>query len=238
MYILQKGSVDYQVERRQNIEDKTKKHIKEQELDIYTRVIITQSYKGAFETIAQSESLGNMPLNTMMVDYNENLPLADMANIALDQKKNFIIMRNQSGFTNFQKIDVWWSSNKNGNLALILAYLITHSKKWIENDPLIRLHYVVARNDNYASARDRIKRIIDQSRIENIEYNIIKKQESKLEQEIYKTSSSSDLVIVGLPRNKKNRVDKASINKMKKLTNKHDVSLIVCAYEQIDFKVN
>jgi amino acid transporter len=238
MYILQKGSVDYQVEKRQAIEDKTKEHIKEQNLDIYTRVIITQNYKAAFETIAQSESLGNMPLNTMMIDYNENLPLAEMANIALDQKKNFIIMRNQSGFTNFQKVDVWWSSNKNGNLALILAYLITHSKKWIENNPIINLHYVVGKRDNYASSREKIKRIIDQSRIENIEFNIIKKQEDKLEQEIYKTSSSSDLVIVGLARNSKNRVDKDSINKMRRLTEKHDISLTVCAYEQIDFKVN
>jgi len=40
-------------------------------------------------------------------------------------------------------VDIWWSTEKSGNFMILLGYLITHSKQWLENGATIRIFNVV-----------------------------------------------------------------------------------------------
>ncbi|MBU0665879.1 MAG: hypothetical protein ABIC91_03265 [Nanoarchaeota archaeon] len=238
IYMLIKGNVSKKTLMKTEIEETTKEHIKENDLDIFPRVIITQDCKSTVETIIQSETIGNMSLNTVLLDYDEKIPLQDIANISFNLRKNFLILRNRAGISNFHKIDVWWKSPRNGNLALLIAYLVTHSNKWKENNPIIRIFHVVSNKKHYTLARERMNRMIAQSRIDNIEVHVIISKEYEFEKVIHENSAYSDLVIIGLSKHKKESVNKKSIERMKNFTSNLNASLIVNAHDEIDFKVN
>jgi amino acid transporter len=238
MYVLIKGKINNNVFIRNELESKIKNYIKEYEYELFPRVIVTENFENTFETIIQSETLGNRPLNTVLVDFDSKIKLHSIANISFQQKKNFIILRNQGGYKDFRKIDVWWSNTSNGNLGIYLAYLITHSKKWKIKEPIIRVFKIVQNKDHIIEESERINKMIKQSRIENIEVIILNEPENKINDIINSTSYFSDLVIIGLSKNKKGIVDKNSIEKVKNLTNKLNTCLIVRAYDQIDFKIN
>lgn len=238
MYAVIKGNIKDKATERAELEAKIKDYVKEYDLELFPRVIVTPNFEVTFETVVQSETVGNLPLNTILMDFDERIKLELVANISLDQKKNFIIMRNQTGVSDYRKIDVWWKNPHNGNFALLLAYLITESRKWRAKDSVIRVYNLVPKKEDISAARDKVNRMIAQSRIDNVEVNIIQESEKHLADTIHKTSAYSDLVIIGLPRNSDGRIDKRCINKVKTYTKLLGASLIVSANDEIDFKVN
>jgi hypothetical protein len=238
MYALLRGRINEMADERQELEEKIKGYIKDYDLEVFPRVLVTPNYEVTFETIIQSETLGNLPLNTILIDFDERLKLDVLANISLEQHKNFMILRNQAGISDFKRVDVWWSTARNGNFGILLAYLITQSRKWKEKDAVIRIFSLVDSKEDISPMRDKVVRMTSQSRIDNIEINVLEKSKVKLAEHIHQTSSYSDLVIIGLPRGKNGRVSRSGIKKIKEYTDKLNASLIVSAVEEIDFKMN
>ena len=233
LYTLIKGKFGKMSEIREQTESDVKEHIKEHDFELFPRAVVTPDFEVTFESIIQSEALGNLPLNTGLVDYDDKLDLAKFANISLGLNKNFMIMRNRSGFSQFKKVDVWWSERKDGNLAIMLAYLITHSKTWKENDGVIRLYNIVQSKKDMSNAKERINRVIKDSRIENIEINVMHEDEHNLPDVIQKFSGFSDLVILGMKRNKQGQITSESIRKAAECTKRLNLSLLVAAHDEI-----
>jgi amino acid transporter len=238
LYVLLKGHLQDKTFLRNELESRIKGYVKEYDFELFPRVIVTSNFEHTFETVIQSETLGNRPLNTILLDFDEKIKMHSLANITLKQKKNFILLRNQGGYKDFKKIDVWWSNEHNGNLGILIAYLITHSKKWKIKDPVIRVIKIIKNKKDVIEEGEKINKMINQSRIENIEVIILTQPEENISEVIHETSCYSDLVIIGLPRNKRGIVDKKGMAKIKKMTDNLNTTLIVSAYDQIDFKVN
>ena len=239
LYILIKGRISKKSITKKNTEEQVHEHLKENEMGIFPICIITQNYKSTIETVIQSETIGNLSLNTVLIDYDDRLPLHEIANISSKLRKNFLILRNKSGITNFHKIDVWWSSPTNGNLALMIAHLVTLSRQWKEHNPVIRVFNVVAHKNDYHAARERLHRMVTTSRIENVECNVIvKKKDEEMSKIISKNSSFADLVIIGFSKLGKVKADQECLQRIREYTNNLNASLIVSAHYEIDFKVN
>jgi len=237
MYFLNKGNVEKDKEKGAAYQESLLRYVKEHNLDIFPRSILTEDVQSTIYNLTQAETLGNLPLNTVLLDFDKKLKINDLARNMTAFKKNIIILRNQSGFSNFKRVDVWWSSNKNGNLMILLAYLITHSDQWLEKDATIRIFHVVNNKKTKDAEIRQLKKLIEDSRIENIELEIIEKGKSSIPDIINSKSSHSDLSIIGL-MNLENKSNKEVTSYIENFTEKLKVSLIVFANDNIDFRVN
>jgi len=237
MYFLHKGKISKNKQENKNYQVSLDKYIKEQNLDIFSRSIVTNNLQRTIYDLTQAETIGNLPLNTVLIDFDKKLKVNELTDNIKSLDKNLIILRNQSGFSNFKTVDVWWSSGKNGNFMILLAYLITHSVRWLEEGATIRVFHVVDKEEESRREISYLKRLLEDSRIENIELEIVEKKRKSIKKLINKNSLQSDLVILGLTK-LEDATNKEMIQHIEEFTEKLKVSLIVFANDKIDFKVN
>ncbi|MFH1409892.1 MAG: hypothetical protein ABIH34_08340 [Nanoarchaeota archaeon] len=238
MYFVEQGELQDNAKKREMSEKEMKHYIKEHELELYSKVIVGDDSNEVFETLLQSESIGNLPLNTVLLDYDSKYDLPRLINATIRFKKNLLILRNQRGFAEFRKLDVWWSSANNGNLMILLAFLITQSRRWKKSDAIIRLFNVVKTKKEAESTRQRLERMIDDARIDNLTTHVIIEPAKKMEDIIYEHSKFSDFVILGIPNFRNRKDDKEIMVNIKKATERLKMTLIVLANDEIDLNVN
>ncbi|MBU0466153.1 MAG: amino acid permease [Nanoarchaeota archaeon] len=236
LYFLRKGNFKKDIEENKKPQEDLLKYIKEHKLEIFPRTVITDNYQKTIENLAQAETLGNLPLNTVLLDFNNKMKINELASSMKSLKKNIIIMRNQTGFSNFKRVDVWWSSRKNGNFMILLAYLITHSKQWLEQGAVVKVFYVDDAKEGDGDKKH-LENILEQSRMENVELEIVSDKQKNIKEIINSNSTHADLVILGLTEFE-NKTNKEVIDTITSFTEKLKVSLIVSANDKIDFRVN
>ncbi|MBR9699356.1 amino acid permease, partial [Candidatus Woesearchaeota archaeon] len=236
-YYLMGGKVEKNVRLREHVEEDMKRYIKENDLDLFPRVIESSNFTETVETMLQSETIGNLPVNTALIDYDTCYDTERLTSLAARLKKNVIILRNVSGFSDFKYVDVWWDNPDDGNLMMLIAYLITHSKVWKAHDAAIRLFKVVRDEKEYATYWNKLHKLTADSRIDNISINVIVEKRKKIPQLIKEKSHYADLVMMGMPHIK----TKGFVNMSKeieKYTEGLTTSMIVLANDKIDFRIN
>ncbi|MBT7568025.1 amino acid permease [archaeon] len=237
MYFLHKGKIGKDDEKTKQHQESLNKYVKDNEVDIFPRSIASENFKSTIEDLAQAETIGNLPLNTILLDFDKDLKLNDLTKNLKSLDKNLIILRNQSGFSGFKSVDVWWSSRRNGNFMILLAYLITHSKRWLEEGATIRVLNISDGSEESKKDIRHVEKVLKESRIENIELKVIPKEGRQIKSIIHEHSASSDLVILGLTNLAKS-ANKRLVDHIEKFTKKLKVSLVVFATDKIDFRVN
>ena len=63
-----------------------------------------------------------------------------------------------------KRIDIWWRGKKNGNLMLLLGFLLTENWEW--SGTVIRLLRVVQNEVGIVPARDALLQLVDEARVE------------------------------------------------------------------------
>ncbi|MBD3163705.1 hypothetical protein GF323_00730 [Candidatus Woesearchaeota archaeon] len=237
-YYLIQGKVSRGVNKRTHIEADMKEHVKENEQDIFPRVIESDNFRMSAETMLQSETIGNLPPNTALIDYDQRFNLGKLAQLVIKLNKNLIILKNNSGFSNFKFIDVWWDDPKNGNLMLLLAYLISHSRTWMDKEATIRLFKVVRNKNDYDTQYSKLNKLINDSRIDNITFKVIVDRKMSIPSIIRKNSHYADLVLLGLPHAKGESIPANISKEIERYTKGLTTSLVVMANDKIDFKIN
>jgi hypothetical protein len=237
MYFLHKGNIKKQTGRNKEFQRNLTNYVKDHKLEIFPRAVVSDNLQKTIYNLTQAETIGNLPLNTVLIDFDKRLKINDLVDNMKSLEKNLLVMRNQSGFSDFKRVDVWWSSRKNGNLMILLAYLITHSDKWLENGATIRIYHVVRNLEDEEQEIKYLQKIIDQSRIENIEIEIIEERKKSIKHLINTQSADADLAIIGLT-DLEGKTNKEVIETINEFTDKLKVSLIVFANDKIDFRVN
>ena len=237
MYFLRKGDLKADAEDNKTCQLALTNYMKEHKLEIFPRCVLTDNFQKSIYNLTQGETVGNLPLNTVLIDFDKKLRLNELADNLSSMKKNLLILRNQTGFSDFKRVDVWWSSRKNGNLMILLAYLITHAKKWLEQGATIKVYHLVQDKEKEHQEIKHLEKIIEQSRIENIELEIIEENKPDIRKLINSKSHEADLVILGLT-NFENKTNKEVIKRISEFTKKLNVTLVVYAQDWIDFRVN
>jgi hypothetical protein len=238
MYFLVPGRLKHNIEYREDLEDEMKNYFKEKKFSIFPRVVVSDNFRTFIKNLVQGETIGGLSFNTMFFDFDEKLKIKDIVTDALNMKKNVIILRNNSGFSEFKTIDVWWNDPKKGNFLTLLAYLISHSKRWKEDYASIRLFKIIKNKKDYENERAKLAYVINQSRIENIEFQVIVNKKNSAKDIMHRYSKDSDLVIMGIPGECEGKVCTDLTSKIKEYTDKLRVTLICSVNDEIDLKVN
>ena len=93
-------------------------------MEVYPKVIDSKNIEASVETILQSEAIGNLPPNTVLMDFDSSFKINKLIKVTTRLKKNVLILINNSGFSDFSFVDVWWDTPDEGNLMMLIAYLL------------------------------------------------------------------------------------------------------------------
>ena len=237
LYILESGKLSPKRKKRERLECDMQNYTRKKHIDLFTRAIISDHFRTTIKTLLQSETLGNLAYNTVFLDFDPRFKMKKIIKDTRDLNKNLMILRNNRCFKRYHFIDVWWNNADNGNLMILLAHLISNSEEWKKHNPVIRLFKVANTKAKKESERAKIKKMIAQSRIDNISIRIVRSRGHPLHKTIDRYSGYSDLVLIGLPDTGKKR-SKDITNTIKRYTENLNVSLVCLANDKIDFKVN
>jgi amino acid transporter len=174
-------------------------------LDAFCEVNVVQSLHKGILNISKGHGLPGLKTNTVMFGLSYNIEenahqlqiIRDLSRLG----KNIVLVR----FNDHEawkepvhnKIDIWWSGrHNNGDLMLILAYMLQLNKEWKNSEIHIRM--VASDKNEHDILLRGIEESLSHARIKAIPSVLIKKEEERLTAIIAKESSMADIVFLGL----------------------------------------
>ncbi len=171
----------------------------------FAEVDYVSSVEAGIVSVAQANGMAGIESNTAMLGWPED---ADRLAIFLRVirrlerlRKSLIIGRVQPGGaahrTEPRAVDVWWGGlQRNGDLMLLLAYLLTRNPEWRE--ARIRILSIASNELMKAQTEHFLDRLIPEIRIAADIEVMVKPEAVAVRELIQERSASADLVILGL----------------------------------------
>ena len=166
---------------------------------------VVDNFEEGILSAVQANGMAGLRSNTIMICWPDNvekyLPryLSIMRRISF-LKKSTVIGKVSPDFDvkNSQKtIHVWWGGlQRNGDLMLLMAYLLTKSPAW--DDAVIKLLRMVPDESAKESAEAELRKLSADSRISAEPMIIVKEKDELFENVLSRVSSSADVVFLGL----------------------------------------
>jgi len=155
-------------------------------------------------TMVQSSHLGGFNPNTVLIEYSKKIDSVKIINKILSLGKNILILKNAEKFQKHEKIDIWWRGEKNGNLMVLLSYIINLSKDAkINKNSAVRVIRKLGETEEEITVSNEIKNILEKARV-NGEILVLPHNDEVFVNDLKKVSGETDLIILGLPGNFKN----------------------------------
>jgi len=148
------------------------------ELDDTVKALLTTSHPAGIET------------NTVLIEYMKKLNTISVIRMMLKRRKNVLLLKNAEKLQKLDRIDIWWRGELNGNLMVLLAYVINSSR--------IRIIRMVQGQETSQVDRSEMKELLEKARLEG-EVVIIEKEDLPFGDVLKKYSSEADLIMMGFP---------------------------------------
>ncbi|MBQ4437614.1 amino acid permease [bacterium] len=178
---------------------------KKYSLSVFPEVTVMENFEEGILAAVQSNGIAGLRSNTIMMcwpdEVGKYLPkyLSVMRRMST-LKKSTVIGKVSPDFDvkNSQKtIHVWWGGlQRNGDLMLLLAYLLTKSPAW--DDAVIKLLRMVSDESEKEGAEAELRKLSADSRINAEPMIVIKEKDELFEHVLSRVSSSADVVFLGL----------------------------------------
>ena len=196
------GEENLEIEKEVDfMEDFYKKH----SLSVFPELTVMENFEEGILAAVQSNGMAGLRSNTIMMcwpdEVEKYLPryLSVMRRVSI-LKKSTVIGKVSPDFNvkNSQKIiHVWWGGlQRNGDLMLLLAYLLTKSPAW--DDAVIKLLRMVSDESEKDGAEAELRKLSADSRISAEPMIVIKEKNELFEHVLSRVSSSADVVFLGL----------------------------------------
>ncbi|MBN1654516.1 MAG: amino acid permease [Deltaproteobacteria bacterium] len=182
--------------------------------EMLTRVSVSQDIYQGIVGASQSYGLSGMIPNTVLMGWADESEQPDKFTdlvrdlLALDHNLLFLKHDDERSFGQHERIDIWWGGlERNGQLMMLLAYLITSADTWVDSG--VRINVAVENQSSAETARANLEKIVSESRIA-ADLNIIVQDPAKhpIAETIAQVSSKADLVIVGLRPPREDETDR------------------------------
>jgi amino acid transporter len=128
--------------------------------------------------------------NTVLLEYMKELKTISVIRMLLKCRKNVLLLKNAEKLEKMERIDIWWRGEMNGNLMVLLAYII--------NAPRIRIIRMVEGRETEEQDRKEMKELLETARLGG-EVVIIEREELPFGEVLKKYSSNADLIMMGFP---------------------------------------
>ncbi len=195
------GEVDRQLVRRQNQEKLLYQFIQEQELEAFPAVVVAPHFADGIDALVQCHGLGALRPNTILVGWPSDPKrvesFAAMLRSVARLERSVISVRfvpepGDPRQVSPGSIDVWWRGRENGDLMLLLAYLLTQNNEW--RGRTIRILRVIDNEAGRSEVAAHLADLIDSAHIRAVPEVIIA---SDPQQAIHEASASAAMVFMG-----------------------------------------
>ena len=189
------------LERRALLEKK----IAEEGLAIFPEVNVAAGLESGIIDVAQANGFAGIESNTIILGWrDESEKLAEFLRVAqaLDRlKKSLIIAKTGSRMLMIRRpqrqVHLWWGGlERNGDLMLLLAHLLTHNRDW--RGSKITVLSIASSDLMQQQVENKLAKLLPQIRIE-AEVKVLRKaKDQAIHELIRETSEEADLVFLGL----------------------------------------
>ena len=144
------GDVDELTERRETQERLLGKFIADSDIEAFPAVVCSDTLTKGIRSLVQCYGIGDLRPNTVLLgwpnDDDRFEPFGKLLRTVNNLRRNTIVMRCRDDVydpwsASSGTIDVWWRGEKNGELMLLLAHLLTQNLDWRKHE--IRLLRVI-----------------------------------------------------------------------------------------------
>ncbi|MCG8572193.1 MAG: amino acid permease [Spirochaetes bacterium] len=180
---------------------------------IPTRLVNINDSTEAILSIIQSSHPGDIEPNSILLEYTRNINSIEIINQILKLRKNVFLLKNGSKLADHQKIDIWWRGEKNGNLMVLLAYIINNTLDLKTRDNYtIRIIRKIGPDENTNTANNEMHTLLEKARLTG-EVIVLPHSNQPFPETLYDHSKDADLIMMGLPGN----INKDGLAKLFKL---------------------
>lgn len=197
-----------ELDKRNEIVFEMQQDLKSEGLQALTEVNVVSDFKLGMNLIAASHGIAGIKTNTVVFGWSQShkgkLQELQIIQDLASSGKNILVGYIPKSFSKKTKkrIDIWWrGQDRNGDLMLLLSYLIGLNNKWKKTE--INIFSITDSQEEKTVMERHIKYSINEARIDANIHVFTKDKKETLETLIHK-SKKADLVFTGLARNSDN----------------------------------
>lgn len=218
-----------ELRRRNDIAFEMQKELEKEGLQALTEVNVVNDLKQGMYQIAASHGIAGIKTNTVVFGWSSTMEgkiqeLQIVNNLAA-AGKNILIAHFNKPFSerSNKRIDIWWrGEDRNGDLMLLLSYLLQLNRKW--KKAVINI-FSVANSENEKLDLERlIQYSINEARID-AEINVLIKISEDVVGLLIEKSKKADIVFCGLARD--NDAFEKRTQTMERIANSLNVAVFV-----------
>ncbi|MDC7126035.1 MAG: amino acid permease, partial [Spirochaetales bacterium] len=166
----------------------------------------TSNMTDSIVTLLQGSNVTGINNNTVLLAYNSHVNNVKIIKAVLENKQNLLMYKPGASTNGKMRLDIWWRGERNGNLMVLLAFIINRylkDKKLAQYN--IRIIRRLEKNQNEKESREEISSLLQQSRLDG-EVVILPFSDDGFMDVLSKASKGASLIMLGLPGNYENRV--------------------------------
>jgi len=194
--------------KHEHIDTEEIRHQMDQHLDQhglvgFNNVNVVSDYEAGAVNVTQAKGIGGLQSNTVLFGWPRKkerlVSILRIMRAVSRTKKNTVIARLNWAHEPGQKkrIDVWWGGlQNNGDLMLLLAYLLNLNAEW--RDATIWVRSIVDTEDEKTKMEANLDALIPEARIHAETEIIVRPKDQSVTQILHTYSRHSDVVLLGL----------------------------------------
>ncbi|HNR67683.1 MAG TPA: amino acid permease [bacterium] len=166
------GDLEDRFVRRQEAEKLMRKFIREEELPAFPVVVADESFSDALKALLQCHGLGGLKPNTLLIGWSQEASkstvFALILSLAKKMKKSMFVVGCCQAQEEWQvpsgAINVCWNDARNGELMLLVGFLLRQNREWRHNP--LRILRTVAPKADLQNVREELEKTLTLARIQ------------------------------------------------------------------------
>jgi amino acid transporter len=165
---------------------------------IPTATIETNDLNETVKTLFMTSHPTGVEINTVLLQYMKKLNSVDLITRLIEQKRNILLLKNGRKIVKIQNIDIWWRGEMNGNLMVLLAYIIAIDDREKDFNMKTRVIRMAENNESVENDRIEMTELLLNARLTG-EVVILENEKRDFLEVLSEHSKDADLIMMGLP---------------------------------------
>ena len=185
------------LEERRTLVQHMESFLQTHDIEAFCEVDMVRERTEGYISVAQANGIAGMQSNTIVMGWSPKLDIVPLM-LAMDSLQKSLLLTRLKGWTDKrERIDVWWSgAHSNGDLMLLMAYLLRLSKSW--RSAKIHLKTLIDDESLYNEREQALLKICEETRIQADCEVLVRSNEHSLNHVIVSHSKTADLVMLGM----------------------------------------
>ncbi|HRR28107.1 MAG TPA: hypothetical protein P5270_01980, partial [Victivallales bacterium] len=166
------GELEKLISHRKEAETLLRKFLRKEKLPAFPIVLVENDLHSATKALIQCHGIGGMRPNTVLMGWSpepsKSIFFKKIINTVIEMKRSLLILatKQKEDETRVSEgdINIWWTSNLNGQFMLLLAFVLRKHRKW--NDCKIRIIRTVPMKADKEKMIFEMNKILVKARIE------------------------------------------------------------------------